>query len=303
MRRDDAIERALPWAARGVGQDGRVVGHQPLHGGSSSAVEAVEIEAGGERHQLVLRVFTNEGWLKSEPQLAAREAAALRAAQEGAVPAPKLIAFDADGSAAGRPAVLMSRLPGRVTLNPPVPSAWVERLANTLAAVHGIEGESVSEGYRPWFDLEQPQYIPPWTQHAQAWRHLFERVKAGPPPSRTGFIHRDYHPGNVLWEADEVSGVVDWVNACIGPREDDVAHCRVNLAIIGGQALADAFEQRYCELTGAPLTDPYWDGSEVAGFDGNFGGVLALRHFGLRLPLALMAARLDEFVRAAAARC
>jgi hypothetical protein len=107
----------------------------------------------------------------------------------------------------------------------------------------------------------------------------------------------------VLWEGGEVSGVVDWVNACIGPREDDVVHCRVNLAIIGGQALADRFERRYCEVTGAPLTDPYWDGTQAIGFDGNFRGVLALRHFGLRLPLALMAERLDQFVRAAAARC
>jgi aminoglycoside phosphotransferase (APT) family kinase protein len=194
VERETAIENALPWAARAVAPDGRVIGHRPLHGGSSSAVEAVEIEASGARHELVLRVFTNESWLQFEPGLAAREAEALRASQAGAVPAPKLIAFDADGALAGRPSVLMSRLPGRVVLDPPDQREWVERLAATLAAIHAIEGEPVSESYRPWFDLGKPQYIPPWTRDASAWRRLFERVSAGPPPgglaSSTGITTR-----------------------------------------------------------------------------------------------------------------
>jgi aminoglycoside phosphotransferase (APT) family kinase protein len=45
----------------------------------------------------------------------------------------------------------------------------------------------------------------------------------GPVPSdERVFIHRDFHPGNVLWRDGEVTGVVDWVNASIGSPWADV---------------------------------------------------------------------------------
>jgi aminoglycoside phosphotransferase (APT) family kinase protein len=69
-------------------------------------------------------------------------------------------------------------------------------------------------------------------------------------------IHRDYHPGNVLVDAGAVSGIVDWPNACAGPPEVDVAHCRVNLAVTHGLEVATAF-------AAFAATDPqrqaYWD--------------------------------------------
>ena len=52
------------------------------------------------------------------------------------------------------------------------------------------------------------------------------------------------------------SGVVDWANACLGPAAVDVAHFRVNLAVLHGPATADAV------LPG----DPAWDLELAMGF-------------------------------------
>jgi hypothetical protein len=30
---------------------------------------------------------------------------------------------------------------------------------------------------------------------------------------------------NVLWEENGISGIADWINACMGPIGIDVAHC------------------------------------------------------------------------------
>ena len=49
-------------------------------------------------------------------------------------------------------------------------------------------------------------------------------------------LHRDFHPGNVLWRRGAVCGLVNWVGACTGPAVADVAHCRVNLLIVGADA-------------------------------------------------------------------
>ena len=50
-------------------------------------------------------------------------------------------------------------------------------------------------------------------------------------------LHRDFHPGNVLWRRGTVTGVVDWQGACTGPAVADVAHCRVNLLTFGTAAI------------------------------------------------------------------
>ena len=58
-------------------------------------------------------------------------------------------------------------------------------------------------------------------------------------------LHRDYHPGNVLFEGDAVSGVVDWVETSLGPgRSRTCAHCCANLAMLHGPDTADALPRR-----------------------------------------------------------
>ena len=71
-------------------------------------------------------------------------------------------------------------------------------------------------------------------------------------------MHRDFHPGNVLWLRGTVTGVVDWANACVGPSGIDVATCRWNLQVWAGEKAATSFLTAYEELTGRPH-DPYWD--------------------------------------------
>jgi aminoglycoside phosphotransferase (APT) family kinase protein len=74
------------------------------------------------------------------------------------------------------------------------------------------------------------------------------------------FLHRDYHPGNVLWSGGEISGIVDWVSGCIGPPEVDVAHCRANLAVLAGDPeAADRFLELWQSVTGCRDYHPYWD--------------------------------------------
>jgi aminoglycoside/choline kinase family phosphotransferase len=76
------------------------------------------------------------------------------------------------------------------------------------------------------------------------------------------FIHRDFHPGNVLWSRGAVSGLVDWTNACTGPVGIDIATCRWNLQEWAGEDVATAFVTSYEELTGRPH-HPYWDVAKI----------------------------------------
>jgi hypothetical protein len=63
------------------------------------------------------------------------------------------------------------------------------------------------------------------------------------------FIHRDFYPGNVLWQRKMVSGLVDWEAASVGPRSMDVAHCRINL-LYKGLDTAEVFTREWEHTTG-----------------------------------------------------
>ncbi|MFC7468055.1 aminoglycoside phosphotransferase family protein [Actinomadura keratinilytica] len=90
---------------------------------------------------------------------------------------------------------------------------------------------------------------PPGTGQPGLWQRAVD-VIAGPPPSYRGcFLHRDFHPGNVLFTGTgaglRVSGVVDWVETSWGPADLDVAHCSTALALLHGVPAGMRFADRY----------------------------------------------------------
>src|ERR1700730_522709 len=222
---------AVQWAVAVVGSGAHVRAVRALEGGTSSAVHSLNIEAGGGRiHRLVLRRFVHRAWKAREPHLAHCEAAALSMLAGGQLPAPKLRALDPDGASAGFPAVLMTRLPGRVEWAPAALDHFLRRLADLLPTLHAtpVVSGAVLPDYRPY---ALAMYRPPtWASRPEVWLRAIEVLEGPVPAEERVFIHRDYHPGNVLWRREKVSGVVDWVNASIGSPWADVGHCRVNLA-------------------------------------------------------------------------
>ena len=224
--------QALAWAAARLG--GRVISARALRGGMSSAVHLITVQRSvAERDQAVLRRYVRPD--PDEPDPAAREARALRLAEAADVPTPALLAVDPDGTEAGVPALLMTRLPGRVDWWPSDLDRWLERLAGLLPRIHGT---ALPPGVTlpPFAPYRQDSYRPPgWARYPRVWERAVE-ISLGPAPDLPAvLLHRDFHPGNVLWRRGRVSGVVDWLGACAGPAAPDVAHCRVNLLTMGAE--------------------------------------------------------------------
>jgi aminoglycoside phosphotransferase (APT) family kinase protein len=259
--------RALRWAAATIGPEAQVQSSRALEGGSSSAVHALTIEdAGGRTHELVLRRFVRLDWLAKEPDLAEREAAALTVLEGGGLPAPRLVAVDPDGAAAGEPAVLMTRRKGRIVWDPPALDRFLRALAELLPRVHAtpVPPGVAIPSYRPYpLRMHRP---PAWASEPDTWLRAIEILEGPQPSAERVFIHRDYHPGNVLWQGGKVSGLVDWVNASLGSPWADVGHCRENLASELGQQAADRFLELYREASGRQDDyHPYWDISAAIG--------------------------------------
>jgi len=122
-------------------------------------------------------------------------------------------------------------------------------LVDVLVDIHDI-GSSGAAGVRPFTVYAQSSYaLPKWATKPAVWERAIE-IFHGPvlDDDRT-FIHRDFYPGNVLWHRRNVSGLVDWEAASMGPRSMDVAHCRINLLYAGLDAAA-IFTRTWEQRTG-----------------------------------------------------
>jgi aminoglycoside phosphotransferase (APT) family kinase protein len=226
---------------------------RPLPGSTSSTV--VLIQSG--RARWVLRVLDNARWLAAEPDLAEHEAAALRELKRAGLRGPELVAHASEGAGFCAPVLLMSFVEGAVELHPTDFDAWLSRLAAELVAIHSHSACGFAWQFRSWLARDGVA-VPVWASEPALWQRAIDHVRGAPPSFTPTFLHRDFHPTNVLWQGGRVSGVVDWINACRGPAGVDVAHCRTNLCSLYGPDAADQFLAAYRAHGGAEH-DPYWD--------------------------------------------
>lgn len=82
-------------------------------------------------------------------------------------------------------------------------------------------------------------------------------IRRPAPPYEGRFLHRDFQPGNVLFDVPppqpanaRITGVVDWAATSWGPADLDVAHCSTNLALLHGPAWGLRFAEAYQEAGG-----------------------------------------------------
>jgi aminoglycoside phosphotransferase (APT) family kinase protein len=256
--------QALGWAERYLGA--RVTSARALRGGMSSAVHLLTAEGPhGGGVQAVLRRYVRPDLNEEEPDIARQEAEVLRFVEPLDVPTPRLLAVDPTGDEAGVPALLMSRLSGRVDWWPKTADPWLRGLAEVLPHIHASPLPTRPGVIRPFVPYKQNSYEPPpWARHPAVWEQAVEIFHGPAPDEPAVFIQRDFHPGNVLWRYGKVSGVVDWQAACIGLGALDVAHCRANL--LGyGRDIAERFTALWERVSGARY-HPWADVVTVIGF-------------------------------------
>jgi aminoglycoside phosphotransferase (APT) family kinase protein len=240
--------------AESFGASVRIAAVERLFGGVATTVHRVTLVGGDQALEVALKRFP--------PGIGnpAGEWAALELAQRLSVPTPTPLRFDAAGAWFGAPAIVMSLLPGRPQLQPSDVDAWIEALAQTLAAMHDSAPAEAPNALRrspPW-DRWVPDGLP---EHAPTRRIVtaVEGLRAREWPQRC-FCHCDFHPANVLFTGDAVSGVVDWSAGRLAPLLNDVGRVRMELALrLDGDA-PDRFASRYCALSGRRLDGvEHWD--------------------------------------------
>jgi aminoglycoside phosphotransferase (APT) family kinase protein len=288
----------LAWVEQTLGSV-RVVRCKRLTGGLTSIVHRLTIERKGRREEYVLRWWASDSeWEQWIARAVPLETAVLTKLEGSDIPAPRVIGSITD-AARGGPAILMTRLPGKIQLMPRDRERWLRQMAQMLARIHALPIDE--KPFESWLDRSQLT-PPPDASRADVWREAIALVSKERAPSYTCFLHRDYQHFNMLWWRERLTGVVDWSEACIGPPEVDVGHCRLNLTVLFSAALADRFRAIY-EAESGHKVDAWWDVHALLSYGPSWKQFLPIQIDG-RAPLDIkgMTGRMEEVLERALRR-
>ncbi len=266
----------------------------------------LDIEGAGSPYSLVLRSFVKPFYVQHALGLLTREADILRLLADTDVPAARLHGVDASAEHCAHPSLLMSLLPGSIRLDDSDIDRKIALLARQLVAIHRL---TVAESARPrtyqaWTGPDRVR-IPEDTARPELWRRAVEVIRRDPPPYRPCFLHRDFHPGNVLYSGNGadlvITGVVDWVETSWGPADLDVAHCSTAVALLHGVPAGMRVAEQYLAAGGALGEDHlYWRVLDALAFAPDAEKVaVPWREVGRSdLTPAVLAGRLEDYLEA-----
>ena len=255
---EDKVARGLEDCLRRMtGHEGLRLsaGLQRLTGGFDTETFAFELDnAPAELSgRFVLRLFRTPGHVNR----ARVEAAVHRAAAAGGHRVPG-VPVDSDGYfILGRPFLVMEYVSGtslgEAIAAPEIAAAAPAVVARIQAGLHSLSSSELVEALTKvgvdaskltpfrllddihrWIEtagLEGLRPVARWLD-----QHRPE------PPEAPAICHGDFHPGNVMVDGREVTGVIDWANVMLGHPEFDVAFTRFAISIgpIEGPEAQDA---------------------------------------------------------------
>ncbi|WP_043662672.1 phosphotransferase family protein [Streptomyces xylophagus] len=274
----------LAWVSRQLSSGERIVRTEPLHGGITAEMRRLTVGTGdGGARALVLRSFVQPYFVKRGEGMLTREADALALLARTDVPALGPVAVDPTAAHCEFPSLLMTHLPGRTVLDDEGLEARVPLLARQLVAIHALRPADRPPQYQAWTTADA--VVPPHGADAAAWTAATDVIRKHAPAFEGRFLHRDFHPGNVLFDlsphsaaSPRITGVVDWVQTSWGPADLDVAHCSTNLALLHGPAwglrFAEAYEEAGGVLASAASERLYWRLLDALAFAGGVAPVV-----------------------------
>jgi len=257
----------LAWVEKELLKTEHVEAVTRLRGGWTSEMRRLDISGAGGRRSVVLRSFVKPFFVQHAEGLLTREARILRLLGDTDVPAATLLHVDATATYCDYPSLLMSLLPGSVRLTDQEADRRADLLARQLLRIHRVRvtAETQPRTYQAWTAPERVS-PPGATERPELWQRAVNVIRREPPDYPPCFLHRDFHPGNVLFEGSghdlRISGVVDWVETSWGPADLDVAHCSTALALLHGIPAGLALADRYVAVGGTLADDRashlYW---------------------------------------------
>jgi aminoglycoside phosphotransferase (APT) family kinase protein len=264
-RRRPLRDEELARIARAIDPRARATYSAPILGGLDAATYALDIDIGGERRELVARIFTLP--VHRDGAAARRYWKAISGIPVDApVLVPRPVYLDSEGALVGLPCMVMTRLPGTPLARPANEDSWIDQLAGAVASIHDVDVTRLPADYargpNPVELVEKrltywsPKILKDlWRDAAGALRSAAPRVIS----NGTVLTHGDFWFGNTLWSDERLTGIVDWDDAQINDPGFDIGYARGDLQLVHGGNAPDRFLAGYEARRGKIRSIAFWD--------------------------------------------
>ncbi|ACO46830.2 phosphotransferase [Deinococcus deserti] len=219
---------------------------QRLAGGVSARVTALDVRQKGHCRRLVVREYGRQDLIRA-PDLAVREFQLLEELYRAGLPVPTPVHH--------RPGLLVTTfLEGQ---NGATALADPRQLARFLVRLHALDPAGMG---LPLLSGPCPAPAAPDESLSESRiRSALHDLNQG-EPGRLSVLHGDLWPGNTLWQAGQLSAVLDWEDAAVGDPLADVGNTRLELLFSEGEAAMQAFTREYGKYGDLDLDRlRYWD--------------------------------------------
>lgn len=251
---------------------------EDINSGVHSTVYRVQVRHSDEMQSLIVKQQSRES--------VQREATALQALQSSGLPVPQMIGTHHDETGSY---LVQSQLAGESIFAPDDITTHVQQWAQILAWIHrtpidisslpDVADECHRRINETSATLDATMSEAQIRQMLASWDVV--------PRNAPALLHGDFWCGNLLWQGDALTGIIDWEDAALGDPLADVANSRREVLWFYGreamQAFTDAYRQQMPHLDYGHL--PYWD------------ACMALRPIGQIETWCLDAAKTERFKR------
>ena len=237
-----------------------------LSGGVSAQVTALEITQPDNSLQKMIVRLHGEVDFKNNPNIAADEFKLLQILHSEGLAVPKPYYLDPSGQIFPTPYLIIEFVEGESEFAPSNLTGFLFQMASHLAKIHAVDCSKLDLSFLP--DQEKIYTEKIRMRPAQldasidegSIRDILEAAWPLPQLNKSGLLHGDYWPGNILWKDNQLAAVIDWEDAKLGDPLADLGNTRLEIMWAFGSEALDTFTGYYKSMTALDFTNlPYWD--------------------------------------------
>lgn len=229
---------------------------EKLLGGVSAEVSKLTLLNKDEQEKVVVLRKYGDLDIKLKPRVANHEFLLLQILQNHGISVPTPLVCDESCTLLPKPYIIVSFAHGAVLNNGNMTSDQCTSLAHKLLQIHTVPPKQV-----PFLEKFQLKKTPEVLDLEMSEDLIRSVLKKTPEPEyKPVLLHGDFWPGNMLWEKNKISSILDWEDALVGPALFDVANCRLELLWFSGREAMETFTNAYFENKNWSKENlAYWD--------------------------------------------
>ncbi len=227
---------------------------QPL----SRRAALLHVRSGAQSTMQLVLLSHGEADRKRNPDIARDEYRLLTTLRAAGLPVARAFCHEREHEP---PFVITSFLPGVTRFKASDQCEFCRSLARTLSAIHAIDLDQHDLAFLPRLSDLKAAYLEDETTGDERVRRALRFARDDIRMNAAVLLHGDFWLGNLLWEGDQLTGIIDWEDAMLGDPLADLGKSRLEMLWTLGEAAMETYTAQYLSRNSGLEKSalPFWD--------------------------------------------